>query len=414
MNAARDKGQDLALRIEALDVFLFRAPADPPVQTSFGLMRDRPALLLRVTEANGAQGWGEVWCNFPTVGAEHRARLALATLRPLVQGRRWPHPRQAFEQLTGQLAVLALQSGEPGPLQQVLAGLDTALWDLAARRAGLPLWRLLHMDGRDAPDAAATALDLPPPIPVYASGLNPTAPEKLAAAKLAEGYRAFKLKIGFGQERDETNLRALRETIGPALPLMVDANQAWTLPEAMVAARRLEPLGLGWLEEPLRADAPPAQWAALAALVPGLPLAGGENLAGLPQFESFITQGGNTSGNGNVSGMQVLQPDLGKWGGFSGCLAVGRLALRHGKRFCPHWLGGGIGLMASLHLKAAVGGPGFVEVDANPNPLRELLARPAFTLADGAVQLTDQPGLGVLPDLEACQPYRIDIPASGL
>jgi L-alanine-DL-glutamate epimerase-like enolase superfamily enzyme len=378
----------LAFEVQRLDVFVFRAPADPPVQTSFGTMRDRPAVLLRVTDAAGCSGWGEVWCNFPVVGAEHRARMAAYYLRPLLESKRWDSPQSCFRALSEAFAVLAIQCGEPGTLHQIVAGLDVALWDLLARRAGQPLWRFIS----DRAD------DTAPPIPVYASGLNPTAPEQLAAQKLAEGYRAFKLKVGFGAARDDANLRAMRAVIGEETPFMVDANQAWTLAEALAAGRAMQAHGLGWLEEPLRADAPLADWRRLAQEQP-LPLAGGENLAGLPQFDTVIDSGV----------LSVLQPDLGKWGGITGCLQVGRAALARGRLFCPHWLGGGIGLTASLHLKAAVGGPGYVEVDANPNPLRELLAQPAFALQDGAVVLGDAPGLGVAPDLLATRDYLVRV-----
>jgi L-alanine-DL-glutamate epimerase-like enolase superfamily enzyme len=74
---------------------------------------------------------------------------------------------------------------------------------------------------------------------------------------------------------------------------------------------------------------------------------------------------------------------------------------------CPHWLGGGIGLLATLHLKAAVGGPGFAEVDANPNPLRELLAGELPAVRDGSVTLSERPGHGAEPDLEALRPYQV-------
>ena len=67
---ASDTRAAAAFTIERFDVFVFRAPADPPVQTSFGIMRDRPAVLVRLTDADGTVGWGEIWCNFPTVGAE--------------------------------------------------------------------------------------------------------------------------------------------------------------------------------------------------------------------------------------------------------------------------------------------------------------------------------------------------------
>ena len=76
---------------------------------------------------------------------------------------------------------------------------------------------------------------------------------------------------------------------------------------------------------------------------------------------------------------------------------------------CPHWLGGGIGLVASLHLKAAVGGAGFVEVDANDNPLRDALGRPLPAVRDSRVTLDDGPGLGVEPDIAGLAAFRIDV-----
>ncbi len=385
---APDNGSTLT--VERLDVFVFRAPSDPPVQTSFGIMRDRPAVLVRLTDVDGAVGWGEIWCNFPTVGAEHRARMALAYCRPAVTGRTWSHPRECFDELTRRFAVLALQTGEHGTLNQIVAGVDTALWDLYARRKGRPLWQVL---GGAEPER----------VQVYASGLNPTEPEKLALQKRDEGYRAFKLMVGFGAERDLANLRTLRDALGGEVTLMVDANQAWDFDEACKAGERMEDFDLLWLEEPLRADQPAHRWGELAERQ-SLTLAGGENLAGFAQFREFIS----------TEGMAIIQPDLGKWGGLSGCLKVAKQTLAADKWYCPHWLGGGIGLVASMHLKTAVGGSGYVEVDANPNPLRELLAVPNFKVNDGWVQLSNEPGLGVVPDLAACKDFVVDLPLAGL
>jgi L-alanine-DL-glutamate epimerase-like enolase superfamily enzyme len=195
----------MALSIKTVEVFVYRLPIDTPVQTSFGIMHDRPAVFVRVTDQQGMQGYGEIWCNFPTVGAEHRARLARSIFAPMLEGATFASPEAAFLTLTANSAVLAIQSAEPGPIAQCIAGIDTALWDLHARRLKQPLWRVLggHSDR----------------VPVYASGLNPTHPEQLAAQRWAEGYRAFKLKIGFGTDRDVRNLSALREVIGAA-PLM--------------------------------------------------------------------------------------------------------------------------------------------------------------------------------------------------
>lgn len=368
--------------VRAVTARVFRYPLEQPVQTSFGIMADRPMLLVGVTDAAGATGWGEVWCNFPGVGAEHRARLVDSVLAPLLVGRAFESPAAAFRQLTEATEVLAIQSAEPGPFAQAIAGLDTALWDLAGRLAGAPLWRLL----------GGTAASLP----VYASGLNPTAPEALAARRHREGYRAFKLKVGFGAERDLANLAALREALGDDVRLMVDANQGWSLAQALDMAPRLEAFGLQWLEEPLRADRPWPEWRTLKQRT-GIPLAGGENLLGDAAFDTALAE----------AVLDVVQPDLAKWGGLSACLPLARRIRAAGRRYCPHFLGGGIGLLASAHLLAAAGGDGLLEVDANPNPLRELLCGPLAQVVDGRVVLGEAPGLGVEPNFDALRTFAV-------
>lgn len=369
----------MILKIARVEAFVFRAPIDTPVQTSFGIMRDRPAVFVRVTDTDGAEGWGEVWCNFPTVGAEHRARLVDSVFTPLLVGKCYASPEMAYLELSSKTEVLAIQAAEPGPIAQCVAGLDIALWDLHAKRLGQPLWKLLG--GKS------------PAIRVYASGLNPTGPEKLAAERLAEGYRAFKLKIGFGLDRDRANLKALRGVIGD-LPLMVDANQAWDLETAVESASALEEFQLGWLEEPLRADRPWGEWESLASKT-AIKLAGGENMASFATFEAALES----------HAFGVLQPDIAKWGGFTGCLTVAKKILGHRTRYCPHYLGAGIGLLASAHLLAAVGGDGMLEVDANPNPLRTLTCGPLARVSDGVATLTEAPGLGIPPQLAALAPF---------
>ncbi|MEQ8815699.1 MAG: mandelate racemase/muconate lactonizing enzyme family protein [Thalassobaculum sp.] len=368
--------------IGSVDAHVFRYPLETVVQTSFGTMADRPMLLVRVTDTGGAVGWGEVWCNFPGVGAEHRARLIDSVLAPLLVGRAFEDAPAAFRHLTASTEVLALQCAEPGPFAQAIAGLDTALWDLSGRLAGAPLWRLLG--GTE------------PSFGVYASGLNPKAPEVLAARRHAEGYRAFKLKVGFGAGRDLANLAALREALGPEVRLMVDANQGWSLEQALDMAPRLEEFGLDWLEEPLRADRPWPEWRRLKERT-AIPLAGGENLMGDAAFDTALGE----------DVLHVVQPDLAKWGGLSACLPLAKRIRATGRRYCPHYLGGGIGLLASAHLLAAAGGDGILEIDGNPNPLRELLCGPLSTVEGGRAGLTAAPGLGVEPDLAALALYAV-------
>ena len=368
--------------IRSVRAHVFRAPIETPVVTSFGTMRDRPMVLVRVEDDGGMSGWGEVWCNFPTVGAEHRARLVESVLAPLLEEQAFDAPHDAFNHLTSATAVLALQTGEHGPIAQAIAGVDIALWDLVARRAGQPLWRFLGGHS--------------PKVRVYASGLNPDRPEALAARRKAEGYTAFKLKVGFGEARDVGNLRNLRKEIGNDAELMADANQAWVLHEACAIAPKLEAFGLRWLEEPLRADRPWNDWQTLSRHT-RIPLAAGENLIGEDAFFTAL----------HADSLDVLQPDMAKWGGFSGCVLVAQQILKADMRFCPHFLGGGVGLRASAHLLAAVGGDGLLEIDANPNPLRSLTCGGLDRPRAGISTLGDEPGLGAPPDLEALAPFAV-------
>lgn len=371
----------LPIHLAKVDALVYRAPIVDPVQTSFGTMYDRPAVLVRAEDREGMVGWGEIWCNFPNVGAEHRARMLESCIAPILLEQEWAHPTHAFEALSRRLEVLAIQCGEPGTIAQAIAGADIALWDLAAKRLNQPLWKLFGGV---------------PQVQTYASGLSPARPEKLAAIKHREGYRSFKLKVGFGTERDIANLRALRELFGSGTVLMIDANQAWTPETALEMSRRLAPFNPIWMEEPIRADHTLADWQSLAKASP-IPIAAGENMRNTEEFSAAIASGA----------FAVIQPDLGKWGGFSGCLPVAQRAIDRGRMFCPHWLGGGVGLIASMQFKAIMGNPGYVEVDSNPNPLRDLFATPYLRPDNGTITLSDQPGLGITPDLDAARGFLV-------
>lgn len=363
----------MSTRIERLECWVLRAPIAQPVANAFGAMTNRPALFLRVSASDGAQGWGEVFANFPQVGAEHRARLIDSIFVPLLNRAASDDPgsvRTLLEQRTRQMAI---QCGEPGPFAQIAGAIDQALWDIAARRAGVPLWK--HLSGSST-------------VRVYASGIGPDGVAAVATAKRDEGYRAFKLKVGFGAQRDVANLAAMREVLGPAATIMLDANQAWTPAEAAARIAELAPHAPHWVEEPIAADHSHEAWRTVAA-ASIVPLAAGENLRGRDAFTHAIDAGY----------LGFVQPDVGKWGGISGGLDVARHAATRNVAYCPHWLAGGVGLAASMHALAASGSAGgYAEVDANPNPLREEV----FPLAvvDGVVTLSNAPGLGVEPDLQ--------------
>ncbi|MDX3925876.1 MAG: mandelate racemase/muconate lactonizing enzyme family protein [Shinella sp.] len=375
--------------IRSVQAHVFRVPLEKPVSTSFGTMRDRPAVLVRLEDDVGLVGWGEIWCNWPGCGAEHRARLLVSDIAPRILGRPLPDSAELWKELTAATHVLVLQTGEIGPYAQVIAGFDMAYWDLFSRRRGVQLAAAL------LPDAAGA-------VRAYASGIHIRDAEAMVAQSRAAGYRDFKVKVGFDLDRDLALIRALFENLQPGETLYADANQAFAPDAARAFLLATADLGLGWIEEPVRVDAGPAVWGELARLT-ATPLAGGENLVGLRAFRSAIGAGHHS----------VIQPDAAKWGGPTGCRAVARAAIAAGRRYCPHFLGAGIGLAASAHILAAAGGDGLLEVDVNPNPLRDAVT-PAWPVVNkGVIGLPDGPGLGVVPDMDRLEAFRVLDLASG-
>lgn len=244
----------------------------------------------------------------------------------------------------------------------------------------MPLWRLLG--GHSSR------------IKVYASGINPGGAAQTAEAALKRGHRALKLKVGFGAETDLANVAALRVIVGAGM-LATDANQGWSVTQALEMLPRLVDFELRWLEEPIRADRPREEWRRLRASAK-IPIAAGENISSVEGFEEVLAE--------DVLG--VVQPDIAKWGGLSESASLARDILKSGKTFCPHYLGGGIGLLASAHLLAGIGGDGWLEVDTNDNPLRDHFCGPVKKVREGAVWLNEEPGLGVVPDLSAIACHR--------
>lgn len=369
------------MEIRRVDAFVYRFPCPRPVSTSFGIMADRPAVFVRLEDDRGTFGWGEIFANWPAAGAEHRANLLMQDIADLVLGARLFKPDDLFRKLDSLTHLRAIQCGEQGPFRQVIAGLDIAAWDMFARAAGTPLNLYLN------PAAA-------PSVPVYASGIHVRDGEEHISASRTKGISQFKVKVGFDFETDVLQVNALSGGLTPGEKLMADANQAWDLETALTFVARVQNSGLCWLEEPIPVDSTVNEWTTLAANS-AIPLAGGENIAGNPDFVSVIGLGALT----------VLQPDVAKWGGVTGCFEVARNALAAGRRYCPHFLGGGIGLYASAHLLAATGGDGVLEVDVNANPLRDAIAD-SSNIENGKWQLMQSPGLGVEYLPGEIEPYQ--------
>ena len=376
--------------IKHVEAILLRAKIEVPVQTSFGTMYDRPALLVRISDVDGCVGHGEIWCNFPSRGAEYKASLLVTEFAHWLKGRRFSSPAEVFDGLTAAFTVLGLQTADPGTLLQVIAGVDQALWDMVARRQGMRLCALFGAPG----DA----------VKAYASGIHPKEARERVQLARESGFTAFKVKVGFGEEIDQAGLAVARELIGEDHQLMIDANQAWMSPQqAADNINALSHFDLKWIEEPLRASAAPSQWQELNRMI-SVPLAGGENLPTLNAVDAYQAQ----------ALFAFVQPDIGKIGGFTGLLRIfgDRDTAQSPSKsvYCPHWLGGMVGLAASAHLLTVIGDAGLLEVDVNDNPIRESLADwDLWPSNGGRIELPEDDGIGIVPDLPAMKEHGVQV-----
>ena len=203
------------------------------------------------------------------------------------------------------------------------------------------------------------------------------------------------MKIGFGKEVDERNLKAIRSKMTTGEKLFVDANQGFSLDSASDQIGMLVDYGVDWFEEPFIATANPSEWKKFKSTCP-IPLAGGENLLS----DRLLTEA--------FGWLDYIQPDIGKWGGVDGCFDIAKKANTKGKVYCPHWLSGGIGLLHSAHVLSAAGGKGLLEIDSNPNPLRTMITKQLQGLEGSHFLLGTKPGIGIDDPLDSLTKYIVD------
>ena len=366
-----------AIRLKRVETYIYQATVNKPVVSSLATINKRVALLVRLEDVDGHFGWGEIYATMPSFGAPHRAQIVHQILTGLLKDQLFEEPSTCWQLLQKSTHPLQIQTGEFGPFSAAIAGIDCAFWDLYARKQKLPLAVCLGGNLRH--------------LPVYASGLNPADGPLVVNQSRENGFLSFKQKSGFNTQIDINNLTAIAGNLRPNESLMVDVNQGWNIEKIRLMGPLLEKFPLHWIEEPLPADSSSADWLACKKIL-NKPLAGGENL----RSDDFKTQ---------AAWLDIVQPDVGKWGGISANWGIAKLAIEQGKTYCPHWLGSGLGLMASAHLLAAIGGNGLLEIDVNENPLREILAQTLPAVTDGLIKLSTSPGIGVVPNLELASPW---------
>jgi D-galactarolactone cycloisomerase len=366
------------MKIMAIETWLTEVPFDLGAKpTSFGgiAWQSLATLWVRVVTDAGLEGWGEGFGHAccPATRAVVDTQLGPAALgqdaRDIV----------GLNRSFGQRFHLF---GRNGPHLYALSALDTALWDIAGKAAGLPLWRLLGA----TPAETRTA---------YASLLRYPDAAQLATAcerAVADGYRDIKL-----HEIEVSQVRAARQAIGPDARLMVDVNCPWTVAQAIDRARAFSAFAPAWLEEPVF---PPEDHQGLAQVrrKGGVSIAAGENAGGLFDFRSLL----------EAEALDIAQPSVAKIGGVTAMLEIAILARAFSVRLVPHCAYFGPGWLASIHLHAALAPDEPFErlhVNLEASPYHELVRA-----EHAKVRVPDRPGLGRDPDMEVLRRYAVSEP----
>lgn len=365
-----------AFEIVKASVRVLTAPVLDGTAMSFAPLKRRATVLLELETRNGLVGFGESWVNFPEWAPIER----LATLRegvlPLLLSEDSRRITYLHRVMTQTLTPVGRQWGAPGPIMQAISAADTALWDLHGKAHGEAISWLAGGRVRDT-------------VPVYASSLGPTLVKEQGLLCMSEGYSAVKVKLGFGRSRDETTLSDAQAACGVEMVLYADANQGWSLAEAIEMAPLLHKYNVAWIEEPIRGNH-------LVDLEEfyrktNLPIATGENLYSCEAFMPYI----------NSPAIKIVQPDITKTGGITEVIAICKLAEAMGTDVIPHMYGGAIGFAATLQLAACMPSVTSIEYDIRDNPLRDSLLIDGPKPLNGVITIPDKPGLAIDLDPQA-------------
>jgi L-alanine-DL-glutamate epimerase-like enolase superfamily enzyme len=368
------------VRIASVETRRYRVPWDPPLKVTWDPIprASQEATVVVVRSDDGVEGYA----SGDALPDREQLERFLVGVDPL----RTEVVRDVCE-------TVDLSGGRPWTL-------EVAVWDLVGRALGTPCHKLLG--GRNERLLA------------YASSCERVdGDERVRRCRALRdaGIRAVKIRLDAAGWRDDVDvIEQVRADLGSDLEIMVDANQGWRMPgdlqprwdvaTALECARRLERVGAYWLEEPLRTD--DVEGYRSLRRRTDIRIAAGE-------FVRFASEARDLLVHGLVD---VIQTDVVLIGGFGGCRRIAALAELAGRAWSPHTWSNGYGLLANLHGALAFSGMPYVEVPFDPPGLTAqrrdwLLPAPIEIAQDGTIAPPDGPGLGVVPDFDALEQWRI-------
>lgn len=370
------------LRAQVPEPFFFAQP---------GLVTHRSSMIVAIETDEGHVGYGEALCNGHQP-AEISAATLESSLKPLIIGRDPMHSAVIYEESYN----LTKPFGQKGAVVGAISAVDIALWDIKGQMLGQPVHVLLGGSFRNSVMPYATGFYR------VEGGSYPRLLAEEARRHLNSGFKAMKVKIGFGIEDDVRNIEAVRQAVGDDVRILADCNHAYNAGTARRLVRELDKLGVYWLEEPISPEDIEG-YKSLVDMGPSMLIAAGENEFSRHGFWPWTT----------MRALDVLQPDLAAGGGFTGLKEIQTLALSAGLAINPHVWGTAIGLFAALHFIATIppvpisraGHEPMLEFDQSAHPFRRELVAEQPGIENGRVLVPNRPGLGITVDREVLRRY---------
>jgi L-alanine-DL-glutamate epimerase-like enolase superfamily enzyme len=367
------------MKITDVTIQSYAWPRPKPIRNGKFTYTDTGLSLVHVHTDAGITGIGWGGTIVSTTFSAVQAAL-LDQFRPLLIGEDPFAYRRIWDSLWQPKVV-----GRRGISTHVISAIDIALWDVMGKAVGKPVHKLLGGFRDRIPAYIAGGY--------YEEGKGLDGLAREMEENLALGARAVKIKIGGAPVREDVErVRVVRETIGPDAKLMVDANNAYAVYEAIDIARRIEPYDVYWLEEPVAPD--DYRGHAQVAAGTSIPIATGENEYTRYGFRDLIEHGSAA----------ILNPDAQILGGITEFMQVAALASAYDLRISPHGA-----QEIHIHLVAAISNGLLVEFyRENVDPLRGQLFQEKLELdGEGRVIVPERPGLGFTPNYELLERYRV-------
>lgn len=392
------------MKITNVDATILQYKYENAIADAQNYFAKRSAVIVKVYTDEGITGIGESAC---FGGPPKTTKFIIENeLKPIVMG----EDPTRISWLWQNMFARTRQHGRGGVIFAAISGIDIALWDILGKYAGLPVYKLLGGYSDKVLPYASSGF--------YSEGKDTQKIAEEVESYLKQGFRFAKIKIGrnpevllnplpnmdhsdkcnYSLEQDLERVEACCEVAKKyGAKIMVDANNNWNTFTAIQMGKKLQEMGVYWLEEPLHLDNIDGSVELAAAL--DMPVAGYESEIGFYHFRELITR----------HAVDIVQPDCIWSGGITECRRIADLALAYNLPCNPHVFSSAISFAANLHFLASLNNGGLFEMDRNVYPLRDELTNEKFEISDdGYLHLPDTPGLGISLNEDCVAKYRVD------